>query len=46
MAGLQQVNADIALLTERRYVAASAAEDDWYLRNILQEDQLLQTALA
>ena len=40
------MNADVALLTERRYIAASAAEDDWYLRNILQEDQLLQTALA
>ena len=43
---LQQLKADVALLTERRYLAASAAEDDWYLRNILQEDHLLQTALA
>lgn len=36
----------IALLTERRYLAATAAPDDWYLANILQDDALLQTALA
>ena len=38
--------ADIALLTDRRYTAATAAADDWYLRNILHDDALLQNALA
>lgn len=38
--------ADVALLTEQRYTAAVAAEGDWYLDNILRDDQLLQTALA
>ncbi len=37
---------DVALLTERRYTAAVAAEGDWYLDNILRDDQLLQSALA
>ena len=37
---------DVALLTERRYTAAVAAEGDWYLDNILCDDQLLQSALA
>ncbi len=36
----------IALLTDRRYEHSSAAEGDWYLGNILQEDALLQSALA
>ena len=37
--------ADIALLTDRRYTAAEAARDDWYLRNILADDRLLAAAL-
>ncbi len=36
---------DVALLTERRYTTAVAAEGDWYLDNILRDDQLLQSAL-
>ncbi|MGM0739845.1 MAG: ATP-grasp domain-containing protein [Bacteroidota bacterium] len=36
---------DIALLTERRYSASTAAADDWYLINILHDDRLLQDAL-
>jgi glutathione synthase/RimK-type ligase-like ATP-grasp enzyme len=38
--------ADVALLTDRRYTATTAAEGDWYLRNILQDDGLLQAALS
>jgi len=38
--------ADIALLTDRRYVAAMAEPDDWYLGNILADDGLLQAGLA
>lgn len=38
--------ADVALLTESRYAGENAASDDWYLRNILRDDELLQTALA
>ncbi|ADB17187.1 conserved hypothetical protein [Pirellula staleyi DSM 6068] len=38
--------ARVALLTEARYTASVAAEGDWYLGNILSDDQLLQTALA
>jgi glutathione synthase/RimK-type ligase-like ATP-grasp enzyme len=38
--------ADVALLTERRYAADSAAADDWYLANILRDDDLLIGALA
>ena len=38
--------ADVALLTERRYAADSAAADDWYLGNILRDDGLLIGALA
>ena len=37
--------ADVALLTERRYAAAAAAADDWYLANILRDDELLIGAL-
>ena len=37
---------DVALLTDRRYTAATAAADDWYLGNILADDRLLQDALA
>jgi glutathione synthase/RimK-type ligase-like ATP-grasp enzyme len=39
------MQADIALLTDRRYEAHVAPEGDWYLGNILQDDRLLQTAL-
>ncbi|MEK7315012.1 MAG: hypothetical protein AAB011_02435 [Candidatus Eisenbacteria bacterium] len=38
--------ADIALLTEHRYEASTAAPDDWYLGNILEDDQLLIDALG
>lgn len=41
-----QGRADIALVTERRYVAAAAAPDDWYFANILEEDRLLTESLA
>ena len=37
---------DVALLTDRRYTARAAAEGDWYLRNILDDDRLLRTALT
>lgn len=37
--------ADVALLTERRYDAAEAAPDNWYLANMLRDDALLQAAL-
>lgn len=37
---------DIALLTDGRYTAASAAAGDWYLENILADDRLLAEALA
>ncbi len=43
---MTDTNADVALLTEQRYTAAVAAEGDWYLDNILRDDQLLQAALA
>lgn len=39
-------SADVALLTDHRYTAESAAEGDWYLGNILADDRLLQAALA
>ena len=38
--------ADIALVSERRYVGREPAADDWYLRNILHDDRLLTEALA
>lgn len=38
--------ADVALLTDRRYTATTAADGDWYLGNILADDRLLQEALA
>jgi glutathione synthase/RimK-type ligase-like ATP-grasp enzyme len=37
---------DVALLTDRRYTATAAAEGDWYMRNILADDGLLQAAFA
>src|SRR5262245_6755649 len=43
---MPQPVADVALLTERRYTAEVAVEGDWYLDNILQDDQLLRDALA
>lgn len=36
---------DIALLTDHRYTASEAPEGDWYLTNILREDELMQHAL-
>ncbi len=39
------VRADVALLTERRYTAPTAAADDWYFGNILADDRHLQDAL-
>lgn len=39
-------SADIALLTDRRYVAKTAGSGDWYLQNILADDGLLIDALA
>src|SRR4051812_35995045 len=40
------MKADVALLTERRYVASQSPEGDWYFGNVLLEDRLLQAALA
>ncbi len=37
---------DVALLTDRRYTASTAAVGDRYLDNILGEDRLLQESLA
>lgn len=37
---------DVALVTDPRYTATTAAADDWYLGNLLEEDRLLQKALA
>ncbi len=42
---MKVLRADVALLTDRRYTATTAAEGDWYLSNILQDDGLLQAAL-
>jgi glutathione synthase/RimK-type ligase-like ATP-grasp enzyme len=36
---------DVALLTDHRYTANTAADADWYLKNILADDHLLQAAL-
>lgn len=38
-------HADIALVSERRFVGREPALDDWYLRNILHDDRLLAEAL-
>lgn len=38
--------ADVALLTDRRYTAATAEPGDWYMGNILADDGLLQAALT
>lgn len=43
---MSRSGADVALLTDRRYVAAAAAADDWYLGNILADDGLVQAELA
>lgn len=40
------MSADIALLSERRYVGREPGPDEWYLRNILYDDRLLSEALA
>lgn len=37
---------DVALLTDHRYTATTAASGDWYLGNILADDRLLQAALS
>lgn len=37
---------DVALLTDRRFTANTAADGDWYLGNILADDRLLQIALT
>jgi len=42
---MQQITADVALLTDHRYKTSKAAPEDWYLGNILRDDQLLQNAL-
>ncbi len=42
---MTQNYADVALLTERRYEASTAPEGDWYFKNILLDDELLQKAL-
>lgn len=42
---MASMTADVALLTERRYDASEADESDWYLANILRDDQLLRRAL-
>jgi len=39
-------SADIALLTDARFTATAAGPNDWYLRNILHDDGLLQSALS
>jgi glutathione synthase/RimK-type ligase-like ATP-grasp enzyme len=39
------MSAEIALLTDRRYTASTAAPGDWYQQNILADDGLLQAAL-
>ncbi len=43
---LRTCSADIALLTDHRYAVSDAPPGDWYVANILREDQLLQNALA
>lgn len=43
---MPKTNAPIALLTERRYAANTASVDDWYLGNILRDENLLIAALA
>lgn len=40
------IRATIALLTDHRYVGATAPEGDWYHANILRDDALLGEALA
>ena len=39
------MRADVALLTEHRFDAEVAPEDDWFFRNILEDDGLLRDAL-
>ncbi|MFM7160234.1 MAG: RimK family alpha-L-glutamate ligase [Planctomycetaceae bacterium] len=41
-----RTDADVALLTDSRYTASSADPADWYLANILREDELLAKALG
>ncbi len=42
---MSHIYADVALLTDHRYTASTAAREDWYLGNILHDDELLQEAL-
>lgn len=42
---MNQNHPDVALLTESRYAASAAPEEDWYLNNILRDDHYLQKAL-
>lgn len=46
MPAIGRVQTDVALLTERRYLATQADAGDWYLDNILRDDRLLQDALG
>ena len=39
-------SADIALISERRFVGREPEADDWYFQNILRDDRLLADALA
>lgn len=43
---MARFHADVALLTDHRYLAEVAAEGDWYLNNILSDDRLLADALS
>lgn len=43
---MTELDADIALLTERRFAAPVAADGDWFLGNILRDDRLLGEALS
>ena len=43
---MSRPTADVALVTDRRYTATAAAPGDWYLANILADDDLLRAALA
>ncbi len=42
---MRSFHADVALLTDPRYLADVAEDGDWYLDNILQDDRLLHDAL-
>ena len=42
---MPNLDADVALLTERRYAVPTAPDGDWYVKQILDDDRLLQEAL-